>query len=728
MIITRAEDFKGKEIEKLKREYFRQIDANTPEEIKKSMIFNLDNSASFKITITKDKIKKWKLKEWLENYQKEAIVSTAGIRGNQNILYPWDWRYPLNQIGIALASLGKAMVLKENITDRQINKICSGEVRYNTDRYIDIIKRIQAAEGIKTHIPFNHKTSIWMTSFLIFMLDYDGGEYVTSSHSMSSKIATKDLDNQGSQFVPQMSAKFVKKIKYIIKKAEKDGFDIEFSASDSSLIKEDFDGIEMYIDYLKKGIATKENLNLIKNEINNNFKIIYECVGGCMYNIMFPIFKKLEIENAFWWNNIEEDPFYHGIGKSMLNPLSKKKEFFDYGTDTTRREIIKTLGYESLLKDKPQGSCVIMVDPDGDRIVLGQIESAKKEQKINALGISYIKINNEKIFTFYTPNQSFLLIMNFHSSQLQKEKLWNRHLRFIIMTTPSAASWIEWAKKMNVNVIYVPVGFKEIANIMKKVERQIIKYPKHEVVITDIFSRKVNLGIQPRLLFAGEESGGMIIGPEELIKSKKGRIAIAMREKSAGESSIIVAAMMAKLHKEKKMLSDYLEEIFNKYKIEKKYDIRKDIIFYNESEPNPEKLKKTKAEGERKRDITDSFFLSIALCLKNKDINIKQAKEILSEALPQLNFNNLKNIFFVGDGTYFDFTDKFVEIRKSGTDAIIKGYSAGEDKNNCKEYATTIASYNGNLTPKFKKYISMKVYKTCQKTALRILREFQIIS
>ena len=49
----------------------------------------------------------------------------------------------------------------------------------------------------------------------------------------------------------------------------------------------------------------------------------------------------------------------------------------------------------------------------------------------------------------------------------------------------------------------------------------------------DVFSNPVNLGKDPRLVFAGEESGGMIMGTEELIKSKNGRFAFAMREKSA---------------------------------------------------------------------------------------------------------------------------------------------------------------------------------------------------
>ncbi len=58
------------------------------------------------------------------------------------------------------------------------------------------------------------------------------------------------------------------------------------------------------------------------------------------------------------------------------------------------------------------------------------------------------------------------------------------------------------------------------------------------------------MGVQPRLVFAGEESGGMITGPEELFETKGGRIAISMREKSAGEATVVIAAMVSQFAKE----------------------------------------------------------------------------------------------------------------------------------------------------------------------------------
>lgn len=726
--ITRSEDARAKEIEQIRKEYYAQVEKHTPNNIKCAHIFDLNNLNSQKIRIKKEHIEKWNLEEWLITYKREAGVSTGGIRGAQNIMFPWDTRFPLNQLGVALATIGKAHVLKEDITGREINKLCTGEVRYNTHDYLEIIKRIHAEQGIRTHVlPGENITSVWMASFLIFMLDYDGGEYVTSSHAISSKIATKDLDNQGSQFTPELSSRFVKKIEGIIGIAEKNGFDITLGFADSPLITTEIDGVKMYIDYLKKGVATKENLDLIKKARDGGLEIMFECIGGCMYEIMDKITKKLGINSAYAWNNTEHDPFYHGIGKTLKNPITKKEEFFDYGCDTTIKETVETMGYEKLFADKPEGYPIIMVDPDGDRIVIGQIESVSNKNTLEKLGIPFIRLDNKRLMTYLTPNQSFLLTMDFHASQLKKAGLWENHPRFIITTTPSAASWAEWAEKVGVKVIFVPVGFKEIANIMKKIEKQILENKGKEVEIKDIFGNTVNLGIEPRLVFAGEESGGMITGPEELIKSRKGRIAIAMREKSAGEASIIVSAMIAKLYSDKKLFSRYLEEIFNKYDIKRRFDIRKEIRFYNESEPDPDKLKKSKAKGELLRDKTDDFFVSIALSLKEGRIEMKDAKKILKEALPELNFSNLKNIIFVGDGTYFDFTDKFIEIRKSGTDAIIKGYGAGENKGNCILYAEKIAGYNGKITPEFDRMIPKEIYKSCQQRRLDILKEFQRI-
>ena len=59
---------------------------------------------------------------------------------------------------------------------------------------------------------------------------------------------------------------------------------------------------------------------------------------------------------------------------------------------------------------------------------------------------------------------------------------------------------------------------------------------------------------------------------------------------------------------------------------------------------------------------------------------------------------HLENVRFVGDGTYLKFADKFVEVRKSGTDAKTKAYASGGDKEECRRYTKAFGETSGDLT------------------------------
>ena len=87
--------------------------------------------------------------------------------------------------------------------------------------------------------------------------------------------------------------------------------------------------------------------------------------------------------------------------------------------------------------------------------------------------------------------------------------------------------------------------------------------------------------------------------------------------------------------------------------------------------------------------------------------------------------DNLEKVHYVGDGTYLDFTDKYVEIRKSGTDAKMKCYSDGENIDDCTTYAKAFVVYDGKLTTKFKEYISMELYKKATQTGMDLLHKYQ---
>ena len=155
-------------------------------------------------------------------------------------MYPHDARFPINVIGIILATHAKALVAKKNYENKKLLKLVGREVRYNSELFLDMIARVQAAEGIETLTTKDRQSMpIWLASFLAFKLDLLGGEYITSSHGISVKNATKDLNSQGSQYLPEESMEFVNKIKEIFELTEKNGeYEIKIASRYNPLINE----------------------------------------------------------------------------------------------------------------------------------------------------------------------------------------------------------------------------------------------------------------------------------------------------------------------------------------------------------------------------------------------------------------------------------------------------------------------------------------------------------
>lgn len=728
----------------LENELFKSVYAKTPDYIRELNLIDFNEKGEFTFLLKKEHLEPYDeeknpqglgLKEWFANYAKEAKVSTAGIRGPQNILFPQDTRFPINLVGIVLATLAKALVAKDKYPDKKIVKIAGREVRYNSAMFLEAIARIQAANDIVTLLP-NEKKSIpiWLASFLAFKLDLLGGEYITSSHGISVKNATKDLNSQGSQYLPEESLEFVNKIQEIFDETERVGYyAINFASAhndkiDQKVMKKLNDGVDLYVEYLKSGVAKDSNLELIKNHPG---KIVIENVGGSAYRTLSRVLEQLGIAEKFDWLNIEEDPFFHGIGKFNKTPKGENA-FYDYSVDATviaRKPdgetffpVIETMDYENNIRNYPMGTTVLITDPDHDRLTIVQKERVKNMELFDKHGIDYVRIDARTILAVFTANQSFLMLMDFWAKQLKAQKLWDKHPRFIIKTTASAKSWDEWAAKNGVKVVNVPVGFKEIANIMKKVELQLKNAPKKPVIVDDVFGNPINLGVNPRLLFGGEESGGMIMGTEDLIKSMHGREAIAMREKSATEAIIVASALVSQLGK--KTLAENLIHILKENGIVAQYDTRVDIAYYNESEPDIEKLKAEKVLGEEKRTKNDLFYLSMAIAVRKGLMTLEDVQKVLADAFKELDFSNLTAIKFVGDGTYLDFTDKYIEIRPSGTDAKTKAYGGGSDRENIQTFAGILGNYSGDRTELHQKFISDDFYANAKETALDYYLDF----
>jgi len=133
--------------------------------------------------------------------------------------------------------------------------------------------------------------------------------------------------------------------------------------------------------------------------------------------------------------------------------------------------------------------------------------------------------------------------------------------------------------------------------------------------------------------------------------------------------------------------------------------LRTDITYYNESEPDPNTIKKSKAVGELIRDKIDLYYLGLALARREGLITVEQVRDILQETMSDLDFSHLKDVHFVGDASLLDFDNMFVEVRKSGTDAKLRGYSNGISREQCQKYLDRLANYSGDITPLYDKLI-----------------------
>ena len=116
--------------------------------------------------------------------------------------------------------------------------------------------------------------------------------------------------------------------------------------------------------------------------------------------------------------------------------------------------------------------------------------------------------------------------------------------------------------------------------------------------------------------------------------------------------------------------------------------------------------------------------MSLAIAVREGIADINAVKKVLNGAFAELNFDNLKSVKFVGDGTYLEFSDKYVEIRPSGTDAKTKAYAGGEDLAMIEKFSRVLGNYSGERTELHKELISEEFYENSKDKALDYYLQF----
>jgi len=198
----------------------------------------------------------------------------------------------------------------------------------------------------------------------------------------------------------------------------------------------------------------------------------------------------------------------------------------------------------------------------------------------------------------------------------------------------------------------------------------------NEVVLKDVTGKEVSLGRSPRILIMAEESGGAAMGSATWRLSKnKNRKSLAMKEKDGMQIALMNLGAMSKLYLEKKSFAELYVEKIEEYDIQHRYYSRIDKTLFEESLIG-EAREKAKTIGNKAKDYTVDAFK--ALTLKKSP---REAQEALQKLVGQgVRVPGIKRVFWAGDGTYIDFGTMWFELRASGTDAVLRFYIEGKDK------------------------------------------------
>ncbi len=118
--------------------------------------------------------------------------------------------------------------------------------------------------------------------------------------------------------------------------------------------------------------------------------------------------------------------------------------------------------------------------------------------------------------------------------------------------------------------------------------------------------------------------------------------------------------------------------------------------------------------------------MSLAIAKKENIITLDDVKNVLNDRFRDkgLIFDNLKSIKFVGDGTYLEFDDKYIEIRPSGTDAKTKAYGGGLNRADIEKYASVLGNYSGDRTYTHQSVVPKEFYDSAKDKAMGYYLKF----
>jgi phosphomannomutase len=628
------------------------------------------------IKLSEEIIASYALEKWADHFS----LMTAGYRDQLNPMDANDPGVPFNSLIVAILGEAKARVFSRKLAPgQQAHVHIGGETRPHTQDFIAILSRIYAAHNIKVHLRAQIKTTpIWYSSFGTFYKEYQSGDNLTASHSPFFKGGWKPMDSAGKQLLEEES-QIISEVKTIVTNRGTIRL-APWGLEDR--ITPDFDVDKAYVEY-QSSVSIDKSKEDIKQAIENGFRCVACTVGGSMKATTERLFPMLGIptgtDGVIRYVFGEEDSQYHQLGE-----VDGKHS----GPDPSKKEIYQNVGaQETLLKGT--ADIVLIWDPDGDRFNMITATSAEKVERARALGLEVESCpGTDKAIVYFTPNQLFFMLTAHRINILKEAGLLGAYDWFIAPSISNSRSLAELAAFESIPVAKVRVGFKYMGTLCEWLENR----SDSNEPFMDAVGDRIAIGAQPRALIMCEESGGAVFGGTRLLMNESGsKGLISLREKDGMQFGLMALSLAARLYNSQRSFADYYCQLIETHDIRHKYFERRDVTLYDESLTGAERAR-AKAAGERTRDRNVAFFKKLAeqaaagtpLEAIHNELNSRLREG--EKTLPKPTRLRLVGEGKPLEGTLAEFDDFWILIRASGTDALLRYYIEGKDKDEVKAY------------------------------------------
>ncbi|HOX25528.1 MAG TPA: hypothetical protein PLL30_11845 [Candidatus Krumholzibacteria bacterium] len=619
------------------------------------------------LVISPDLAARYRLARWADGF----ALGTAGYR---DLLDPDDLfnpDVPFNAVTMAVMLAARA----ELAVERGLRRLhVGGEVRPHTQEFIDLAARVYAGSGLTVHLrPAGVRTTpIWLSSFGVFYEELDGGENFTASHSQSYKGGWKPMDGSGGQLI-ELAPLIADRVRSLAARAAREGLSVALAAANDPRIQRDFDPLDAYVAVLRETIPA-ELLDEVPAAGARGFRAAFCTEGGSMAPAARRVFAALGIgldaAGPAFLTHEEESRDYHGIG--IVDGV-------DHGVDPGKWQVYKHVGAQALLRDR-KADVFFIWDPDGDRFNMVTTAPADQATSAAAAGLEIDPLDGERCLVYFKPNQIYFLLTAAKIAALQQARELDRYDWIVATTWPTSRSIGEVAERFNerggarLATFRTPVGFKHFAALVGDLERQIAT-GQRACGAVDATGARTEFGPRPRLLIMAEESGGAALGAAEPVQSRRGaRTSLAPKEKDAMQIGVLALCLAARLHREGRSWARCYQDFLAAYRVRWRFYDRRDVTLYDESLKGVAR-EEARAAANRRKDATVAFFAG----LEGREPAAVAAA--LGERLPAgVALPAVRRSFRAGDGTLLELDGFWFELRASGTDAVLRYYLEGEDR------------------------------------------------